>query len=164
MKLIKTKLKDLLIVKTKIFKDNRGFFKEIEKKKILKKNFIFDCLSFSKKNTLRGLHLQKNKITKILSKNLELNVIHINDIINSIKILLNNNIESGSYCLKHTNNIKIIKLIKILNKNLNKKIKVKYYNKPDIYFPKSNLKILPKWKPKNNLIKKIILNFKNEIN
>ena len=61
MKLIKTKLKDLLIVKTKIFKDNRGFFKEIEKKKILKKNFIFDCLSFSKKNTLRGLHLQKNK-------------------------------------------------------------------------------------------------------
>ena len=61
MKLIKTKLKDLLIVKTKIFKDNRGFFKEIEKKKILKKNFIFDCLSFSKKNTLRGLHFQKKK-------------------------------------------------------------------------------------------------------
>ena len=61
MKLIKTKLKDLLIVKTKIFKDNRGFFKEIEKKKILKKKFIFDCLSFSKKNTLRGLHLQKKK-------------------------------------------------------------------------------------------------------
>lgn len=107
---------------------------------------------------------KKNKITKILSKNLELNVIHINDIINSIKILLNNNIESGSYCLKHTNNIKIIKLIKILNKNLNKKIKVKYYNKPDISFPKSNLKILPKWKPQNDLIKRIILNFKNEIN
>ena len=37
MKLIKTKLKDLLIIKTKIFKDNRGFFKEVEKNKILKK-------------------------------------------------------------------------------------------------------------------------------
>ncbi len=61
MKLIKTPLKDLLIIKTKIFNDNRGFFKEIEKKKILKENFIFDCFSFSKKNTLRGLHLQKNK-------------------------------------------------------------------------------------------------------
>ena len=61
MKLIKTPLKDLLIIKTNIFKDNRGFFKEIEKKKILKKKFIFDCFSFSKKNTLRGLHLQKNK-------------------------------------------------------------------------------------------------------
>ena len=61
MKLQKTKIKDLLLVKTNIFKDNRGFFKEVEQFKILKKKFIFDCLSFSKKNTLRGLHLQKKK-------------------------------------------------------------------------------------------------------
>tara|TARA_B100000780_G_C21102263_1_gene444889 strand:- start:938 stop:1450 length:513 start_codon:yes stop_codon:yes gene_type:complete len=61
MKLIKTNIKDLLIIKTNIYKDNRGFFKEVEKSKILKKKFIFDCLSFSKKNTLRGLHLQKRK-------------------------------------------------------------------------------------------------------
>ena len=61
MKLIKTQIKDLLIVKTNIYKDDRGFFKEIEKFKILKKKFIFDCLSFSKKNTLRGLHLQTKK-------------------------------------------------------------------------------------------------------
>ena len=59
MRLIKTKIKDLLIVKTNIYRDNRGFFKEIERFKILKKKFIFDCLSFSKRNTLRGLHLQK---------------------------------------------------------------------------------------------------------
>ena len=61
MKLIKTQIKDLLIVKTNIYKDNRGFFKEIEKFKILKKKFIFDCVSFSKKNTLRGLHLQTKR-------------------------------------------------------------------------------------------------------
>ena len=61
MKLIKTNIKGLIIVKTNIYKDNRGFFKEVEKFKILKKKFIFDCLSFSKKNTLRGLHLQQNK-------------------------------------------------------------------------------------------------------
>ena len=61
MKLIKTTIKDLLIIKTDIYNDNRGFFKEIEKFKFLKKKFIFDCLSFSKKNTLRGLHLQKKK-------------------------------------------------------------------------------------------------------
>ena len=61
MKLIKTKIKDLLVIKTDIYKDNRGFFKEIEKFKVLKKKFIFDCLSFSKKGTLRGLHLQKIK-------------------------------------------------------------------------------------------------------
>ena len=61
MRLLKTKIKGLLIVKTNIYKDNRCFFKEIEKFEILKKKFIFDCLSFSKKNTLRGLHLQRKK-------------------------------------------------------------------------------------------------------
>ena len=61
MKLLKTKIKDLLIIKTNIYKDNRGFFKEIEQFRILKTKFIFDCLSFSKKNTLRGLHLQRKK-------------------------------------------------------------------------------------------------------
>ncbi len=68
MKLIKTELKDLLILQSNIFKDNRGFFKEVEKKKILKEKFIFDCFSFSKKNTLRGLHLQRKKSqTKLLT-------------------------------------------------------------------------------------------------
>ena len=33
MELIKTKIKDLIIVKTNIYKDRRGFFKEVEKKK-----------------------------------------------------------------------------------------------------------------------------------
>ena len=61
MKIIKTKIKDLVLLKTNIYKDNRGFFKEVEKNKILKKKFIFDCFSYSKKNTLRGLHLQTNK-------------------------------------------------------------------------------------------------------
>ena len=68
MKLLKTKINNLLIIKTNIYKDNRGFFKEIEQFRILKKKFIFDCLSFSKKNTLRGLHLQrKNQQAKIIT-------------------------------------------------------------------------------------------------
>ena len=61
MRIIKTKIKDLVLLKTNVYKDNRGFFKEVEKNKILKKKFIFDCFSYSKKNTLRGLHLQTNK-------------------------------------------------------------------------------------------------------
>ena len=59
MHIKKTKLKDLIILKSEVYKDNRGFFKEINKKKILKKNLVFDCLSHSKKNTIRGLHFQK---------------------------------------------------------------------------------------------------------
>lgn len=62
MKKVKTFLKGLEIIRTKIFRDNRGFFKEVYYQKTSKENnFIFDCMSFSKKNTLRGLHLQKEK-------------------------------------------------------------------------------------------------------
>ena len=61
MQIVKTKIKDLLILKTNIYKDKRGFFKEVFRKKILNKKFIFDCLSYSKKNILRGLHIQLKK-------------------------------------------------------------------------------------------------------
>ena len=54
----KTKIKGLVILKTKIFKDKRGSLKEVFQKKILKKNFVFDVMSKSKKNVLRGLHIQ----------------------------------------------------------------------------------------------------------
>jgi dTDP-4-dehydrorhamnose 3,5-epimerase len=59
MKIEKTKLKDLIILRSEVHKDKRGFFKEINKKKVLKEDLIFDCLSRSKKNTIRGLHFQK---------------------------------------------------------------------------------------------------------
>ena len=60
MKLIKSKIKDgPKIIKSIIYKDNRGFLKETFKNSLLnKKNFPFDIMSFSKKNVLRGLHLQ----------------------------------------------------------------------------------------------------------
>ena len=51
-----------MIIKTKIFKDNRGYLKETYRKNILnEKNFPFDVMSFSKKNVLRGLHIQSKK-------------------------------------------------------------------------------------------------------
>ena len=59
MHIEKTKLKGLVILRSTVHDDRRGFFKEIYKNKILKKNLIFDCLSQSKKNTIRGLHFQK---------------------------------------------------------------------------------------------------------
>jgi dTDP-4-dehydrorhamnose 3,5-epimerase len=57
------------IFKSNIYKDNRGFFKEVYKKKKLKnKQLIFHCTSSSKKNILRGLHLQtKNPQAKFLT-------------------------------------------------------------------------------------------------
>ena len=107
---------------------------------------------------------KQKKTTKIISKQLALNIIHTDDIINSIMILLNNNITPGTYCIKNTKNIKISNLINTLNKVLNKKIKVKYGNKSITSNYYNNLKILPKWKPIKNLENKIIKTFKNEIN
>ncbi len=61
MKIIKTKFKGLIVFQKKYFKDNRGYFLELYKKKIIKKNLPFTCISFSKKNVIRGLHLQTKK-------------------------------------------------------------------------------------------------------
>ena len=61
MKIIKTKFKDLLIIKRPTHNDNRGFLKELFEQNKIKKNFIFDYFSLSKKNVIRGLHLQLNK-------------------------------------------------------------------------------------------------------
>ncbi len=61
MKKIQTKFKDLFVVKTKVYKDKRGWLKEEFKKNILKKNLVFTLVSSSKKNVLRGLHMQNRK-------------------------------------------------------------------------------------------------------
>ena len=62
MKLINTKIKDLKIIKTQIYKDKRGYLKEVYQNRLIKKiNFVFDVMSFSKKNVLRGLHIQIKK-------------------------------------------------------------------------------------------------------
>ena len=69
MKLIKTKIKDLLIIKSEVFKDKRGFLRETYRKNIVNNiDFPFDIMSSSKKNVLRGLHFQsKNSQAKIIT-------------------------------------------------------------------------------------------------
>ena len=57
----KTKFKDLFIIHNKVFKDSRGYFKELIREKKIKRKFPFLVMSFSKKNVIRGLHLQKKK-------------------------------------------------------------------------------------------------------
>jgi dTDP-4-dehydrorhamnose 3,5-epimerase len=65
---MKIKIKGITLYKSKINKDSRGYFTEIYKKKLLKKNLIFHCLSSSKKFVLRGLHLQiKNSQAKFIT-------------------------------------------------------------------------------------------------
>ena len=68
MKIFKTKFKDLLIYQKDTFKDNRGYFRELYIQKNFKTKFPFDVMSFSKKNVLRGLHIQlKNPQAKLIT-------------------------------------------------------------------------------------------------
>ena len=59
MKKIKTKFKNLFLVKGETHHDNRGFFRELIYQKLIPQNLVFTVLSKSKKNILRGLHFQK---------------------------------------------------------------------------------------------------------
>ena len=62
MKLLNTKFDGPKIIKTTIYKDTRGFFKEVYQKKIINNlDFPFDIMSYSKENVLRGLHIQTKK-------------------------------------------------------------------------------------------------------
>jgi dTDP-4-dehydrorhamnose 3,5-epimerase len=60
VQIIKTSFQGLLIWERSSYKDNRGYFRELFLKKKIKKDYIFDYLSLSKKNVVRGLHLQLN--------------------------------------------------------------------------------------------------------
>ena len=64
----KSRFKDLIIINNNSYKDNRGYFKEILREKNLNKRFPFLVMSFSKKNVVRGLHIQtKNPQGKYIS-------------------------------------------------------------------------------------------------
>ena len=61
MKTLKTNLEGLEIFESKNIFDNRGYFREVFIKKKYRNDLIFTVASKSKKNVLRGLHMQVNK-------------------------------------------------------------------------------------------------------
>ena len=69
MKIISTRFKGLKILEGQSFFDNRGCFREVYKHNFLKsKKIIFWSISESKKNVVRGLHLQnKFKQAKLVT-------------------------------------------------------------------------------------------------
>ena len=79
MKIANLKIKGPKLIKTNIYNDNRGFLKEVYQNRLLEKSFVFSLMSFSKKNVLRGLHIQTTKpqakiITVIQGKILDIAV------------------------------------------------------------------------------------------
>ncbi|MBN1116094.1 MAG: dTDP-4-dehydrorhamnose 3,5-epimerase [Bacteroidales bacterium] len=65
MKIIKSPIKDLLIIEPKVFGDSRGYFFEAFNENVLKENginirFVQDNQSSSSYGVVRGLHYQKD--------------------------------------------------------------------------------------------------------
>ena len=61
MKIINNKIKNLFLIKHEKFRDKRGYFQELLKEKKISKKFPFIVMSYSRKNVIRGLHLQTKK-------------------------------------------------------------------------------------------------------
>ena len=78
MKILETKIEDLLVLEPEVFTDDRGFFLESFNQKKFDDatgreiKFVQDNHSFSKKDTLRGIHYQLNpnaqgKLVRVVS-------------------------------------------------------------------------------------------------
>ena len=99
---------------------------------------------------------KKNRKTKILSKNLYINLINVSDINNAIELILKSNFKSGSYSLNNRKDFKITEIIDAINNNLNKKIKVVWLSNKIIKEKIYKFKFLKNWKTNNSKIKDII--------
>ena len=105
---------------------------------------------------LLKINYKKNLVTKVISKNLYINLLNVKDIVSAIKLILKKNYKSDTYILKNKNNFKIYDIIKKIEKYSQKKIKVKWLSNKTIKEKIYKFKTLKGWKPKNSDIKDII--------
>ena len=99
---------------------------------------------------------KRNLVTKVISKNLYINLLNVKDIVSAINLILKKNYKSGTYILKNKNNYKIYDIIKKIDKYSQKKIKIKWLSNKIIKEKIYKFKTLKGWKPKNSNIKDII--------
>ena len=115
--------------------------------------------------TVLKKNIINNKETKIISKNLYINLLNVTDIVSGISILLKKKIKPGKYSLINKETIKIIDLIKQLQKELKFKTKIKWLSTKIIREKIFNYDSLPNWKSKNSdkddLVKFILNDNKN---
>ena len=105
-------------------------------------------------NTLRE-NYKKNKITKIISKKLYLNLLNVKDIVDAIQIILDKNVKSNRYILKNPIYINIKKLISKINNEKTKRIKVKYLSNIFIKDKIFKYQELKTWKPKQSSLENV---------
>ena len=99
---------------------------------------------------------KKNKLTEIVSKNLIMNLLNVNDISSAITLIIKKNIKPGKYLLKNNKNFKINEIVEEFNKNNVKKLIIKWTSNKIIkekIYPYNKLK---GWEPKQSNILDIV--------
>ena len=149
------------------FEDIIEYYKNHCKKTYLYNLYLYD--SYGKKDNRNKIiakilkDYKSNKITTILSRKVELNLLNVKEICEAFVLTLRKKIKSGNYLIKAKNFTNILSLIKKTNSKLNKKIKFKLLNKPIRKKIDFRMKLLPHWRPKSS-IEKDIYNLLNENN
>lgn len=122
--------------------------------------FISDTFGLGDKRkkivNLLKTNYKRNLITKIVSKNLYINLLNVKDIVNAIELILKRNYKSDNYILKNKNDFKIYDIIKEIDKYSQKKLIVKWLSDKRIKEKSYQFKTLKGWKPKNSSIKNIV--------
>ena len=139
-----------------LFKKNMSYYQKIYPKKIFLNLYIGD--SYGSNDSRRKIlptiikNYRKNKTTTILTKNLKLNILHVNDIVNGIKILAKSIKSSGDYFIKSHNQFNLFHVIKIFNSKATRKVKLLWLNKKSASINNIKIKNIPGWKQKVNVI------------
>ena len=107
-------------------------------------------ISVIKKNIIN------KKETKIISKNLHINLLNVNDIVSGVFILLKSKIKPGKYSMINKIPFKAIDLIQQIQKRIKSQVKIKWLSSKKVKEKIYNYKSLPGWKPRNTNIDDLI--------
>ena len=106
-------------------------------------------------NTLKQ-NYKKKKTTKIISSNLHINLLNIEDIIAAISIILKNKTVPDNYNLINSKSFSLLEIVNKVNNRNKDKIKVKWLSKRTIKDKIYKKKKLKDWSPKKSKINNII--------
>ena len=134
-----------------IFRKNIDFYKNNNKKIKFYNFFVSDTYgeNDSRKKLINLLknNYSNNKITKILSKKLYINLLNVKDILEAVNLIINKKINPGNYVLKNNYNFSLQKIVSKINYNNKKKIKIKWISSKIIKEKFYEYKKLPYWRP-----------------
>lgn len=134
-----------------IFRKNIDFYKNNNKKIKFYNFFVSDTYgeNDSRKKLINLLknNYFKNKITKILSKKLYINLLNVKDILEAVNLIIDKKINPGNYVLKNKYNFSLQKIVSKINYNNKKKIKIKWISSKIIKEKFYEYKKLPYWRP-----------------